>query len=119
MGVVGERAEWWRRGRRALTGGAGYRVDCLDEQRCVALRILHKHQQQLQGGLYHQAGLGEKAIHMSGAWIRLLVPGGGAGPKEKSLGRKILVLDLDLKVPFSLQGPSGLPQPFPIHRRGN
>lgn len=119
MGAVGERVEWRRRGRRVLTGCAGYRVDCLDEQWCVALRILHKHQQQLQGGLYHQAGLGEKTIHMSGAWTRLLVPGGGAGPKEKSLGRKILVLGLDLKVSFSLQGPSGLPQPFPLRRRGN
>lgn len=51
------------------------------------------------------------------SWRRGRTP--GARPKEKSLGRKILVLGLDLRVPFSFQGPSGLPQPFPLDRRGN
>lgn len=44
---------------QSLTGGAGHRVDCVDEQRCIALRVFHKHQQQLQSRLHHQAGLGE------------------------------------------------------------
>ena len=53
-----EGSEWRGREGQSLTGGAGHRVDGIDEQRRVALRVFHKHQQQLQSGLHHQAGLG-------------------------------------------------------------
>lgn len=58
-----EGPEQWRREGQFLTRGAGHRVDCTDEQWCVALRVLHKDQQQLQGCLHHQAGLGGRGHH--------------------------------------------------------
>lgn len=110
------------REREALTGGAGYSVDRLDEQRGVVLRILHKHQQQLQGRLHHQAGLREKSILMSGALTGLSVPGGGgrapgAGPEDEGRHRKTPVLGLGSEVQLSFLGTSGLLQP--LCRRGN
>ena len=53
----------------------------------------------------------------SGAWTRLLVPGGrgrapGAKPKEKGLGRKTQVLGLCLKVHLVFKGPQAYSNPF-------
>lgn len=110
---------------QSLTGGAGHRVHCTDEQRCVVFGVFYKHQQQLQGCLHHQAGLrGEVSTYEWGlgqtcascCWGRGRAA--GAGPRE-NLGRMTLASGPGTEVPSRLKrGLDSLPS-SPLCRTGN
>lgn len=121
-----EDSQWWEREGHSLTRVAGHRVDCVDEQWCVALRVFHKHQQQLQGCLHHQTGLGGGVstyeFGLSQTYANSWCGQGRtprAGPREESLGRKTLVPRPGVEVSSRLRGATDLLHSSLLFRRRN